>query len=426
MTMASIYRLTYSLLWLGLSPIALLRLFWRSRKKPGMRQDWQQRLGFIPVQTQPLIWLHAVSVGETVAAQPLVEQLLQRYPQHRLLISNTTFTGRQTAQRLFGERVKTVYCPYDFPLFIRLFNRRAKPELLIIMETEIWPNLLHHCGQQNIPVVLANARLSERSCRGYTRIKPLISAALANIDLIACRSQTDVDNFIRIGADPARLKAFGNIKFDITPTPSQSSTSTIRYQLGPTRSVFVAASTHKGEDEHILALFSRLKSTFPDLVLILVPRHPERFTQVFKLCEQTNLNIQRRSDNRPYSTDTDIILGDSLGEMALWYEAADVVFMGGSLVETGGHNPLEASVFGVPVVSGPHIFNFEDIFSVLCSDELAWHCHDTEQLGARLTELLNRDTRQKQRFASKAEQTLQSRRGVTGKIIEECRILLLS
>jgi len=419
-----VYRLLYSFLCYLIFPIILLRLFWRSRQNPSMREHWPQRLGFIKLSQTPRICLHAVSVGETIAAKPLLEALLTNHPSHKLLVSNTTATGYQTSKRLFGDRVEHCYFPYDLNGAVSRFLDRSNPDLLIIMETEIWPNLLHQCKQRQLPVLVANARLSERSTKGYSRILPLIKPTLNCISKIACRGQQDAENFKQLGATNEQLEVVGNIKFDIVSDTLDSFPSELKTQLGLSRKIWVAASTHAGEDEIILNCYSQLKQTHSDLVLVLVPRHPERFESVFNLCEGSGYTTQRRSANQSFSNDCEIILGDSMGEMAYWYSSADIVFIGGSLVETGGHNPLEAIIYGVPVVSGAAIFNFNDVYEVLCEAEIAWITNSEKNLVSKLLELLNMTQRDRLDLKSRIDKTLKGSRGATTKILRLCDDLL--
>lgn len=419
-----VYRLLYSLLCYLIFPVILLRLFWRSRNDASIRQHWQQRLGFINPNQSPRIWLHAVSVGETIAAKPLIEALLRDYPKHQLLISNTTSTGYQTTLRLFGDRVERCFFPYDINNCVTKFLKRSKPSLLILMETEIWPNLLHQCNQHNIPVIIANARLSERSTRRYTKILPLIKPPLNHIAKIACRNDQDVANFLQIGAIPQQLESVGNIKFDVIPEADKNNTHQLKQQIGSERKVWVAASTHKGEDELILSIYDMLKTQYSDLILILVPRHPERFDDVFNLCSNTSHNIQRRSTYEIFTEDCDIILGDSMGEMPYWYASSDIVFLGGSLVKTGGHNPLEATVYGVPVVSGPFIFNFDDVYEVLCEEALAWVEPSTDAITDKLLELLSMPAHESEQLHRRASNTLEKNKGTTNKLLNICQNLM--
>ncbi|PWQ98800.1 lipid IV(A) 3-deoxy-D-manno-octulosonic acid transferase [Leucothrix arctica] len=420
----SVYLLLYSLLWYVLCPIILIRLFWRSRQNSAYRQHWQQRLGYIKLDKKPRIWLHAVSVGETVAAKPLVDALISRYPTHQILVTNTTPTGLETSVRLYGDSVEHSYFPYDAPHMVSRFLKRANPDLLVIMETEIWPNLISACNNHNVPTLIANARLSQRSTKGYARLSKLIAPVLKKVSHIACRSEQDIENFITIGANPNSLGMAGNIKFDILNNQNTDTKPALKEQLASSCLVWVAASTHKGEDEIILDCYATLKQQFPSLILILAPRHPERFNDVYTLCSQTPFTTDRRSENKVFSTNTEIILGDSLGEMAYWYAAADVVFVGGTLVETGGHNPLEASVFGVPVVTGPAVFNFEDVFKILTEADVAWVEHSPKQLTERLSSLLTLDIEDKNALKQRAIKTLETNQGATQLIMEQVEQLL--
>lgn len=416
------YRLLYSALWYILCPFIVLRLWRRSRINPDYATHWQQRFGHLDCANTPRIWLHAVSVGETVAAKPLVEALLKQYPHHVILLTNTTPTGLQTSHRLFGERVEHAYFPYDLPHVIRRFLKRVKPSLLIIMETEIWPNLLHHCGQQQIPVVIANARLSPRSTHGYAKVKRIIAPALEKVSTIACRSQEDSDHFLKLGATQTQITVSGNIKFDVANSqPKETLISPVNVKAREQRKIWVAASTHQGEDELILDIYRQLKSTYTPLVLVLVPRHPERFGQVFTLCEQTNYIVAKRSQHPEMLPTCDILLGDSMGEMETWYAIADVVFVGGSLVDVGGHNPLEALQYGVPVVSGPATFNFTDVYQTLTENGIAWVEHDQQSVKERLHQLLARSHDESLSFKGKAQTLLTRYAGVTGRLMEQVK-----
>lgn len=344
------------------------RTLWRSIKEPLHRERLGERLGFVPQRpsTRPCIWLHAVSVGETIAAKPLIEALLSTYPDHDVWITSTTLTGSQTVQRLFKDRVLSSYMPYDLPDAIARFLKRVKPNLVLIMETELWPNLYSQCAKNNIPLALLNARLSPKSFKGYQKLKVLSQPTLQKISLIAARSVQDAEYFKLLGANTETVKVSGNIKFDLNlPTDLAESGKKFRNDWGLNKTVWVAASTHSGEDEIILSVFTKLKVQFPDLLLILVPRHPERFNAVAELTQATSFIVVRRSTNQAFTGLTDIIIGDTMGELLKWYAAADIAFIGGSLIPKGGHNPLEAVALSVPVISGNQIHNFADIYPPL-------------------------------------------------------------
>jgi 3-deoxy-D-manno-octulosonic-acid transferase len=362
-------------------------------------------------------------VGETIAAKPLIDALISQYPDHRVLVTSTTPTGSEQVRALFADRVSHLYFPYDLPEIIYRFLGRLKPQLLIIVETEIWPNLYASCQKRGIPLMIVNARLSSRSTQSYLKIKPLVAETLAHVDLIAVRSEEDADRFRRLGANSQQVKVVGNIKFDIEADRHQIEQGRQRrLEWGEQRLVWVAASTHRGEDEELLSIYQKLLKDFPDLLLIIVPRHPERFEEVFQLCDQLQemgLKIQRHSQINSYKNlETNIVLGDSMGEMQSWFACADVVFMGGSLVETGGHNPLEATVQGIPVVSGQYMFNFEDIANELTQAELLFVCKSRDDVQIKVAELLALLDSERDDFARKAKRLMQQHRGVTARLLE--------
>lgn len=421
----SLARFAYSLLFYLLIPFIFMKLWWRGRKNPAYRQAWPQRLGYLaPLKTkQPCICLHAVSVGEAMAAQPLIESLLANYPQHVLWISSTTPTGYATVKRLFAERVQQTYLPYDTPDAVQRFLRHLKPSLVLIMETELWPNLYAACAKHSIPLVLVNARLSARSARGYARIRPLASETLARVNLIAARETQDAERFQALGAPIATVKVLGNIKFDAPlPTQAKEQAACLR-QVWGARLVWVAASTHRDEDELILQAHQILLGQFPDLLLILVPRHPERFEEVAALCAQTQLAYQRRSQASVLNQHTQILLGDSMGELLLWYACADVAFIGGSLVEVGGHNPLEALAFAVPVVTGPYVYNFQDIYPALVQVGAAVLVDSPEVLAHHLAAWLAHPV-ERQQAGQAGLQFLEQQRGVVDRLMPELDRLL--
>ncbi|MCK5813757.1 MAG: lipid IV(A) 3-deoxy-D-manno-octulosonic acid transferase [Cocleimonas sp.] len=387
----SLSRFVYTFVLYLLLPLVLLRLLLKSRQNKNYRLRIRERLGWTPKKLlrHNIIWLHAVSVGETIAAKPLIERLLKDYPDHALLVTSTTPTGSEAVKKLFADEVLHSYFPYDLPYMVKRFIARVKPQLLIIVETEIWPNLYAACAHKNIPLLLINARLSKRSTKQYLQIKSLVSETLSHAKVIAVRSEEDYQHFMSLGASIKQLELTGNIKFDIKIGKDKlSQAKQLKTQWGLKRPVWVVASTHANEDEVLLTVFQQLKQHFPTLLLIIVPRHPERFSHVEKLLLAMPYFVQKRSDKMAFERKTDIILGDSMGEMLLWYATANIAFIGGSLVKTGGHNPLEAIAFGVPVISGRYIFNFSDIYPLLCDAQIAWIENSPEAITQRIRKLL--------------------------------------
>ncbi len=414
----SLRRTLYSLLLYLIFPFVIFRLFWRGRLNPAYRQRISERLGFVAIDNdKPVIWIHAVSVGETIAAQPLIEGLIRQYPDYCILVTSTTPTGSDRIKALFGERVSHVYFPYDLPDIVMRFVHRVKPKLLVIIETEIWPNLYAKCAEKNIPLVLVNARLSERSAQRYLKVRKLVSETLANVSAIAVRSSIDAERFKQLGADSRKISVVGNIKFDFIVNTEQVEQGKKWRKLWKNIDlVWVAASTHEGEDKQILQLHQKLLRKIPNLMLVLVPRHPERFDDVYTLCKQfKGVKALRHSQVKDYKdTKGNIILGDSMGEMQSWFATADVVFMGGSLVETGGHNPIEPIAQGVPVVSGPHMFNFDDVSAQLSKESLLFICDTIDELEERIFSVLNKETDIKR----VAKNTMQQHQGVVARLLE--------
>ena len=352
-------RLFYTLFLVLLLPYALLHLAWRSRRQPAYLAHLGERFGRYPAQTRGagnagLIWLHAVSVGETRAAEPLVAALLAAYPGRRILLTHTTPTGREASQQVFGERVLRAYLPYDFPPAVQAFLRHFRPSLGIVMETEIWPNLVAACRAGGVPLLLANARLSERSARRYARFPGLTRQALAGLAAIAAQTADDAARLRALGAPEVAVT--GNLKFDATPPAAQIALGqALRARIG-SRPVLLAASTREGEEALLFRALQR-RPLAPAL-LLLVPRHPQRFDAVATLAAQHGLALQRRSEEAPLRPDTAVLLGDSMGEMFAYYAACDLAFVGGSLVDCGGQNLIEACAVGAPVLIGASTYNF--------------------------------------------------------------------
>ena len=350
-------RRLYSLILYLATPLVLLRLFWRARKQPAYRAHLNERFAFYPAQPPPpssLIWLHAVSVGETRAAEPLIRALLERWPHHHLLITGMTPTGRETARQLYRERVLHAYLPYDLPDAVARFFDHFQPHFGILMETEIWPNLLAGARRHEIPLLLVNARLSERSARGYRRFAALVRPAFASLAAVAAQSEADAARLAALGAAP--VVVCGNLKFDVVPAPERLALGQSWRTALAGRPVWLAASTREGEEALLLDAWQRHAGS--DALLVLVPRHPQRFAEVAELLAARGLAWRRRSEGLP-DAGTAVWLGDSMGEMAAYYAFADLAFIGGSLLPLGGQNLIEAAACGCPVLVGPHTFNFQ-------------------------------------------------------------------
>lgn len=363
-------RTLYTLLFhLGL-PLIALRLWLRARKAPAYRQRIGERfaLGLAPMQRGG-IWVHAVSVGESIAAAPMIRALLEQYPDAPITVTCMTPTGSERIRALFANepRIQHCYLPYDLPWAASRFLNHVQPRLGIIMETELWPNHIHQCARRGIPVVLANARLSERSARGYGRFARLTRPMLAEMSGFAVQTETEARRFLELGARLECVTVTGSIKFDLSIDPQlPRAASRLREEWqASARPVWIAASTHAGEDESILAAHRQLLVSHPDALLILVPRHPERFDSVHDLCQQQGFATVRRSTGQPVMPADPVLLGDTMGELLFLYALADVAFVGGSLVPNGGHNLLEPAALDKPVLSGPHLFNFLEIAAML-------------------------------------------------------------
>src|SRR5690606_30327245 len=337
---------------------------WRARRAPEYSKRIGERFAIgLPSLKPGGIWVHAVSVGESIAAAPMIRELMVRYPELPITITCMTPTGSERIKALFGDSIQHCYLPYDLPWAAARFLDRVQPKLAVVMETELWPNHIHQCAQRGIPVALANARLSERSARGYARFARLTAPMLAQLSLIAVQTEAEAERFRRLGARPECVSVTGSIKFDLRIDPQLPlAAAALREEWGATaRPLWIAASTHAGEDEIVLAAHRRLLETRPDALLILVPRHPERFAGVHELCRREGFATVRRSRSEPVGADTQVLLGDTMGELLFLYALADVALVGGSLIQRGGHNPLEPAALGLPVLSGPHRFNFAEI-----------------------------------------------------------------
>ena len=394
-------RTLYTLLFhLGL-PLVAIRLWLRARKAPAYARRIGERFALNLPPLQPGgIWVHAVSVGESIAAAPMIRALLKRYPQLPITVTCMTPTGSERIVAMFADepRIQHCYLPYDLPWAAARFLNRVQPKLAVIMETELWPNHIHQCAKRGIAVALANARLSARSAKGYARFAGLTRPMLQEMSLIAAQTETEAERFRQLGARPECVEVTGSIKFDLSINPQLLiDAAELRSQWqAQERPVWIAASTHEGEDPIVLAAHRQLLDSHPDALLILVPRHPERFQSVFELCQREGFATVRRSSGEPVSTTTQVLLGDTMGELLFLYALADTAFVGGSLVPNGGHNLLEPAALAKPVLSGPHLFNFLEIAALLREAGALEEIDDAQGLALAVQRLfeLPQDARQ--------------------------------
>ncbi|NJN46122.1 MAG: 3-deoxy-D-manno-octulosonic acid transferase [Candidatus Competibacteraceae bacterium] len=409
-------RILYSVLLYLAIPLILLRLYWRGRKNPEYRRRWAERFGLVPeFPEKGCLWIHAVSVGEVRAALPLINALQQRYPTCKVLVTTTTPTGSQQVRQALGDSVVHTYLPYDLPGAVGRFLSRVGPRLALIMETEMWPNLYHRCATAGIPLIIANARLSARSTSRYLRLADFTRSVLAHTTLIAAQSELDAERFSALGAP--RVRVMDNLKYDLSlPTELPAQGRVLRQSLGISRPVLVAASTHSGEDEQVLDAVLAAQQCLPDLLLVLVPRHPERFDTVANLCQQRGLSVVRRSLGQSCTPTTAVFLGDSMGELLLFYAAADIAFVGGSLVPHGGHNALEAALLGLPVLFGPHMFNFVEVSERLLAARAAWRVANAEELAAKVMQLMS-DKPLRQAAGQRARAVVEENRGALANVL---------
>ncbi|MBD9479178.1 lipid IV(A) 3-deoxy-D-manno-octulosonic acid transferase [Pseudoxanthomonas sp. PXM02] len=417
-TAERLLRALYSVVLYVLTPVTVYHLIWRGFRYPEYFQRWNERYGSYDTAVTPVdVWLHAVSVGEVNAAAPVVDALLQRHPGLRLLITTITPTGSQRVQALWGERVLHVYSPYDLPGAVSRFLRQFQPRLALIMETELWPSLLFGCHDRQVPLYILNARLSARSLRGYSVLRPLITRTLRTVRKVAAQSRDDASRFVQLGALPEQVRDVGNLKFDI-PVPDNVGdvVAGFRQHLSGGRPVWIAASTHEDEEAPVLALHARLRQRWPDLLLLWAPRHPERFPRVAEAARTAGWNVgTRRVDGWP-SAGNDVFVLDTLGELMAFYACADVAFVGGSLQAIGGHNMLEPAAVGTPAVTGPHLHNFSEISRRLKEADALVIAQDVAGVGNALEALLADDARRRE-MADRGRALVEHGRGALGRTL---------
>ncbi|PCJ38914.1 MAG: 3-deoxy-D-manno-octulosonic acid transferase [Moraxellaceae bacterium] len=416
-------RLLYSLLFYLAIPLVLYRLHVRGKKNPAYQERKRERFGlydgrFDKAPIARSVWVHTVSVGELIAAQPLIEQLLLDYPDYPVVVTTMTPTGSDRVKAAFGDRVLHVYLPYDLPDAMKRFFDTFKPLVSVVMETELWPNMIHCAASRNIPVIVANARLSERSAEGYSKVKLLVRPMLREIKTIAAQAPRDGQRFVELGLPPASLQVIGTVKFDLTIDDQlKQQSADLRRRWGEDRPVLIAASTHEGEDAQVLRAFKHIRATLDNALLVIVPRHPERFDDVALLVEQRGWTLARHSKSQVVTPETGVVLGDTMGDLLLLLGASDVAFIGGSLEPVGGHNMLEALAVGTPAITGPHVINFKVVADLL--SELGVLATVTTPLGLGQTALsILQDRQCHKALAEKGLKVVEDNRGAMGRLMD--------
>lgn len=390
-------RFIYTLVLTLAAPFLLFGLYKSKPNKPKFGARWKEHFGITPKldSSQRPIWIHAVSVGESIAAIPLIKELKKQDPEMPILVTTTTSTGAEQVAKL-GDLVEHRYMPIDFTFAVKGFLKAVKPSQMLIIETELWPNTLNEVHKEGVPITVVNARLSEKSCNSYAKVQPLFNLLHPCLTKVLCQTEADAERFKRLGVLHDKLAVTGSIKFDIQISEEvKEKGKALRGQLGSGRPIWIAASTHKGEDEHILEAHKQVLESHSNALLILVPRHPERFDSVFGLSQKLGFETERRTNqvsSHPSNADNiQVYLGDTMGEMLVLMGAADICFMGGSLIgdKVGGHNVLEPAALGLPVVTGPSYFNFEEIVNLLTSNQAIDIIKDSRELSSLINNNFN-------------------------------------
>jgi 3-deoxy-D-manno-octulosonic-acid transferase len=407
------------------APIISTVLLWRGVRERSYWHNFSQRFGFGPRSTPHGVWLHAVSVGEVQACAPLVVALARRHPQLPLTVTTFTPTGAARARALIGHLATVRYVPFDLPGAVRRFLGRVEPRLAIIFETELWPNLYRECRRRRVPLVLASARLSERSLGRYRRLGALFTDAVSTARIVAAQAEGDAARFRALGAAPDSTHVTGNLKFDFElPEGLAERGRRLRAQYAPGRPMWVAGSTHEGEEAAVLEAQRQVRASHADALVAIAPRHPARFAQVAQQLAQAGVAFERRSDGGDaHDSGAEVLLLDSLGELLEFYAAGDVAFVGGSLVSIGGHNLLEPAALGVPALTGPHNFNGPEVAQLLISRGAARMVHNPRELGAAVSSLLA-DPGERERMGALGRGSVEASRGALGRLLELIEPLL--
>jgi 3-deoxy-D-manno-octulosonic-acid transferase len=412
-------RFIYNAFLYLLLPFLPLRLLWRSRKNSAYRHRIFERFGFykfLPLKES--IWLHAASVGESIAAIPLIRELLKKYPKIPIVVTAMTPTGAQRIKDTFKNEVIQLYVPYDYPCAVKQFLKQIKPKVLVLMESELWPNILYYTKKQNIPIILASARISAGSFANYKKVAGFTKENLSRITKVSAQSKLDAERLLALGLDPKKLVIGGNVKFDIKVSDNVlTDGKKLRKELSDERPVWIAASTHNGEEEKVLVAAKKVLEVFPNALLILVPRHMERFDQVFELCRNQGFEAIRYSKQEKVLLSTNILLGDVMGKVLMFYAAGDVAFVGGSLIKWGGHNVLEPAALAKPVLSGPNLSAFVEISQLLTDANALIKVNDEFELGENLIKLFQ-DKGLREKLGAAALNVVEKHRGATGRILE--------
>jgi len=417
----------YTLLTRLLLPLLPLYLYWRGRREPAYRERWRERFGQVPAQVSSgPVWVHAASMGEVQAVAPMLKQLLQLHPTQPILITTMTPAGAGHVERLFNGRVQHCYLPFDAPRPVTRFLERVAPVLGLIVEMELWPTLFLQARDRGIPLLLINARLSERSARRYARIRPLMASVLECPIRIAAQSHGDARRLRALGAPEERLAVTGSLKFDQTlPASTREQGEALRRQIGQRRPVWIAASTRDGEEQQVLKAHRKVCEHAPEALLILVPRHPDRFGRVLRLCRESDWETITRSSGAAITTTTSVYLVDTLGELPMHYAAADLAFVGGSLVPEGGHNLLEPACLGKPILVGPHTFNAPDMVEGLIRVGACLQVKDAQHLAETLLRLLAQPE-ERAAMGRAGERLISANRGVGSLVLDEVERLMES
>jgi len=409
-------RLVYTLLWWLLLPVLPLRLWWRGRREPGYRANVGERFGFYrcAARATGALWIHAVSLGETRAIAPLIERLQREAPARPILLTHMTATGREAGRTLFGDRVMQAWLPYDVPFAVRRFLEHFRPRAGLLVETELWPNLTAAVARTDVPLLLINARLSERSAQGYRRVALLSRPLLRAIAGIAAQSEADAGRLRDLGAQ--HVVVTGNLKFDVAVTPAQRHQgAALRALFGADRPVLMLASTRDGEEALLLDALARTDALPAATLIVIVPRHPQRFDAVAALLDERRVPYARRSANAPIGASTRVVLGDSLGEMFAYYGACDVAFVAGSLLPLGGQNLIESIAVGVPTLIGPHMYNFAEASEAALAAGAALRIRDADEMFAVAARLLG-DRGERERMRENAQTFIAAHRGAIDRL----------